>query len=50
MKVQEWSEASDVEERSGDVVGEVAEAERGAPEVFEAAVNRLIANEGVVLV
>ena len=34
------SEPAGFEQRSGDVVGEVAESEGGAAEVFEAAVDR----------
>jgi hypothetical protein len=34
-KAQEWSEASGLEQGSGDVVGEVAEAEGGAAEVHQ---------------
>jgi hypothetical protein len=39
MRVYSGSEASGLEEGSGDVVGEVPEAEGGPPEVLEPAVD-----------
>ena len=36
-----WSESASLEEAAGDVVGEVAEAEGGAAQVFEPTVDRL---------
>lgn len=41
MRVYSRSEAAGVQWRSGDVVGQVAEAEGGAAEMFESAANRL---------